>query len=893
MAANPSFLFDPERGLSPDDERELPSSIEVELPDEGLTLMEDESIEVDPETGEVEATSVSAKIMPTMSFDENLVEYMSEEDLEEMGQKLVELVEADNETRQGWYKRMKRGLESLGIYDRTGEDVSDKVEGVTRITHPVIMEAVTQFQSRAFAELYPSKGPVKSAIIGEDTTEEKFEQAQRVERFMNYQLTIEDRDYYDERDQMLYMLPLTGSEFDKQYYCPLEERVVSAWVRCDDFIVNSKARSLKKAPRLTHVLHLTEDEYEELVAAGMYREVELGDAEEEDNDVRAAIRKMDEVDDTSITDEDDEKHDFFEIHTRWELPDEIDSGASLPYIITVVRESGQVVSIRRNWKEGDSKKRARCWFTHKKFLPGFGFYGFGLLHVIGTLGEAATQILNILLDSGAYASLQGGFKSKDAKLAGDTELIPGQWTDTEMTAEELSKAFYTPPFKEPSQTLFTLLGQLTQIAQRFASTTEVMTGTAGTSGPVGNIVAQIEQGSKVFSGIHRRLHKAIGDELIHIAELNGETLPDSYPFTFGGQNISVLRADFDDRIDILPVSDPNIFSAAQRIAMAQTAVQTIQQYPTLGGDLRSAVIDMLKAMHFPSPEKFFPPPAEAKRCDPVTEGSLILLGQPVKAFIEQDHGAHNAVHQLQLAQAQQGNNPAAINTLSAHIQEHTAMQTFQQMQMVMQEQVNQMHQQHVAQMQQAVATGQVHPMQAQMQMAQMQQAHQMSLPPAFDWNAKAAQTLPPDQENAIARQAAQAAQQLLQQIQPPAQPQDSSVQVATINAEASIKREEIASASRVQSAQLQAEGFAHAEDIKAKVSAINKQVDERIAAMETALKRYDIVVTDDRERDKTSAELLMERQIERENAMRDREKEMAKAALAAAQPKKGPPPKKA
>ncbi len=887
MAANPRFIPALDNAL--EDDTPLPNSIEVEIPDEGLTLMDDETMEIDPETGEMETTSITAKLLPAVAFDANLADLIDEDELTEIGQKLVELVEADNDTRQGWYKRLKRGMEALGIYDQTGEDVSDKTLGVTRITHPLIMEAVTQFQSRAFAELYPSKGPVKSAIIGEDTTEEKFEQAQRVERFMNYQLTVEDRDYYDERDQMLFMLPLTGSEFDKQYYCPIEERVVSSWVRCDDFIVDSRARSLKKAPRLTHVLRYTEDEYEALVAAGTYREVELASGEEEENDVRTVIRKMDETEDPSTTDEDDEKHAFYEVHTRWELPDEIDSGASLPYIITVEAATGEVLSIRRNWKEGDSKKKSRLWFTHKKFLPGFGFYGFGLIHVIGSLGEAATQILNILLDSGAYASLQGGFKSKDAKLGGDIELTPGQWTDTEMTAEELSKAFYTPPFKEPSQVLNQLLGTLTTIGQRFASTTEVMTGTAGTSGPVGNIVAQIEQGSKVFSGIHRRLHKAIGDELIHIAELNGETLPDAYPFTYGGQNISVLRADFDDRIDILPVSDPNIFSAAQRLAMAQTAVQTLQQYPTLGGDLRTAVIDMLKAMHFPSPEKYFPKPAEAKRCDPVTEGALVMLGQPIKAFLEQDHAAHNQVHQLQLAQAQQSNNPAAVNTFSAHIQEHAAMLAYMQMQQAMVQQTQQQHAQHVAQVQQAVMAGQLDPMAAQQGLAQMQQMHAQSQPPAFDWNAKAAQTLPPEQENAIARQAAQAAQQLLQQMQPPQQAADPSIEVAKINSETTLKRAEIESATRKETAQIEAGGYAQAEQIKATVAAQNKQVDERIAALETAFKRYEVVMTDDRERDQTTAELLMERDIQRQAMERDREKEIAKAAIAAAAPKQGAP----
>lgn len=848
------------------DDSELPEMIEIDL--EGP-----ESIDVDIETGESEPTALDAVVSKEMAFGDNLAEHIDEKELKKLGTKLKELVDSDNESRQGWYKRLKRGMESLGVYAETGEDVSDKTAGVTRITHPVIMEAVTQFQSRAFAEIFPSKGPVKASFVGEDVTDEKMEQGDRVEKFMNFQLTVEDRDYYDERDQMLYMLPLTGSEFDKQYYDRIEERVASSWVRCDDFIVNAKARSLRKAPRLTHVLRMTEDEYEILVTAGMYRDVELGDQAEEENEAGAMILKMDEADSVDVEEDDDIEHEFYEIHTKTELSDDIDSGACLPYIITIERTTGEVVGIRRNWKENDSKKKSRLWFSHKKFLPGFGFYGFGLLHVIGTLGEAATEILNILLDSGAYASLQGGFKSKDAKLNGDIELTPGQWTDTEMTAEELAKAFYTPPFKEPSQTLFTLLGQITNIAQRFASTTEVMTGTAGTSGPVGNIMAQIEQGSKVFSGIHRRLHKAVGDELINIAALNGEHLPDAYPFTFGGKDISILRSDFDDRIDIIPVSDPNIFSASQRLAMAQTMVQTIQSNPTLGGDLRTATVDMLKAMHFPNPEKYFPLPAEAKRCDPVTEGVLTTLGKPVKAFIEQDHQAHNAVHQMQLVQYQQ-QNPASASSMQSHIQEHLAMSAYIEMQTALAQQV----QQGMMQIQQAVETGQISPQDAMMGAQQLKAQAQQQIP-AFDWNGAAAQTLPIETENQIAKQAAMAAQQMMAQMQQAEEPQDTSLQVAQINADTTLKKAEMDNAGRVQAATLQAEGFAHAEDIKAKVAHLNKLVDEKVAVMETALKRYEMVLTDDQKRDLASAELLMERQIARENGERELEKEATKAAL--------------
>lgn len=650
---------------TPEMETALEDQTEVEPPMDMEDVME---IIILPD-GEVEmhdgaAMATTVEVIP---FDANLADVLTEQELKTLGARIVELVEADKETRADWYDTLKSGLQALGVY--SPDDDSDT--GIRRITHPLLLEAATQFQARAMAELLPPGGPVKTTSVAVET-DEVAQQANRVTIHMNYQLTIEDRTYYDERDQMLFLLAFTGSEFDKQYYDSTTERVVSRWVRCDHFIVPYDTKNLETAGRYTHEIHMTHNAYRRLVAAGFYTNTCMEDTapDGEDAPLTEELMALDGQTTPVTEDDDDKEHVFYECHIDMDLPG-YEEDIALPYIITVEKDSERVVGIRRNWKEADRLKLKRVWFSHKKFLPGFGFYGFGFLHCIGNLGEAATEILRILLDSGAFATLQGGFKSKDCRLPGDVTLEPGVWHDTEMTAEELQKSFYTPPFKEPSQVLFSLLGSIVTAGQKFAATTETMTGDAATTGPVGTMVAQIEQGSKVFSGIHKRLHKGFGDEFLHIAELNGEHLPDAYPFTVSGQQQSVLKQDYDGRVDVIPVSDPNIFSSAQRLAMAQTALQLATSMPDIA-DRREAALGLLNAMRFPNPEKYFPKKADAPRMDPVAEGSAVMVGKPIKAFLDQSHQAHNTVHQLQVQQMPEQQKPAMM----AHIMEHAAMQQY-------------------------------------------------------------------------------------------------------------------------------------------------------------------------------------------------------------------------
>lgn len=720
------------------DDTPLPEDMEVMMAEaEGIDDLMDEhgEVTIDPGTGEVVVPGGVLVAVEVIAFGDNLAEILSEEELEEIGADICEKVRADSETRKEWYETFKSGMKRLGIY--RPED--DGETGVTKVTHPLLVEAATQFQARAMSELLPPGGPVKTQIVGQQTPDVQA-QGSRVAEYMNYQLTIEDRGYYDERDQMLYLLPFTGSEFDKQYVDPTTNKVVSRWVRSDDFIVPYDTKSLATATRYTHVVRMSHNEYRRAVAAGFYTDELL----EEEHASADAIDDADEAEMTEVlTDLDgqtkpgvrvqgDEMHAFYECHIDYDLPGYEDDIA-LPFIITVDSKTEQVIGIRRNWKEDDANKQRRIWFTHKKFLPGFGFYGFGLLHCIGNLGEAATEILQILLDAGAFATLQGGFKSKDCRIPGDVTLEPGVWMDTEMTADELNKSFFTPPFKEPSQTLNTLLGVLVDAGQKFAATTETMTGDAATTGPVGTMVAQIEQGSKVFSGIHKRLHKAFGDEFIHIAELNGESLPEMYPYVPADGQRNVLKQDFDGRVDVVPVSDPNIFSSAQRIAMAQTALQLANAMPDLA-DRREAAVGLLNAMRFPDAEKIFPKKAEATRIDPVSEHVAVLLGRPIKAYLEQNHMAHNQTHQGQMQQLPQQYQAVML----AHIMEHEAM--------------------------------------SQYLFAQQQG---IQLPPAnwgADKNGQVFPTLPPEMENQIAMQAAQAMAKFMQQQQAHQQAQNKQAQ---------------------------------------------------------------------------------------------------------------------
>lgn len=648
---------------------------------DGATVSQDgDDIVVDMEGREPDSR------MLTGEHDENLAEYLSDSDRMQIGLDLVDAVDQDEESRKQWKKRLLQGLEIIGVEEIPAE--SSAFDGSSTVTHPAIAEAMVRFQANAMEELFPSEGPVKTKVIGESNPERE-EQAIRVEDFMNYQLTEEDDEYFDSTDQMTMYLPYSGSAFKKVHYDQTEGATISRFVTAEDFIVPYDATSLKTAPRYTHKYTLTGNEINAKIASGEFLDSENLDPDGigmkgalGDDTAREMKDASDQLD--AFRAEDDVVYDILEVHAEmvfeeFDQPDgEDDHQVALPYVLTIEKESGEILAIRRLWKEGDAKRRKRVHFIHYKFLPGLGFYGWGYLHIIGSLGKAASGALRALLDGSATASLQGGFKSKESKVAGEFIFTPGVWKDVDMTAEDLAKSFYTPPFKEPSPALFHTLELLVNGIQNFSSTTEAMTGAGDNKGPVGTTLALIEQGSKVYSGIHKRMHKAARFEFKLIAQLNYEHMDDEYPYDPVGGDRTVFKQDFDGRVDIIPVSDPNIYSNVQRVAQAQAVLELVMSDPELYGPeaRRQAHLQMHRALRTPDPESLLPS-TEPKRLDPVTENQSILTGGAVTAFVEQDHMSHIAAHTMFIQEAAGMNLgeevlQAALLNMNAHIAEHHA-----------------------------------------------------------------------------------------------------------------------------------------------------------------------------------------------------------------------------
>lgn len=649
---------------------------------DGATISQDgENIVVDLDGG----LSLGEGNEDDGSFDENLAVYIDESDRRALGLKFVDWIQDDIESRSKWRKRMKAGLEIIGIDEIPAEHSA--FEGSSTVNHPAIAEAIVRFQANAMEELWPAEGPVKCGIVGESSVELE-EQALRVQNFMNYQLTDADEEAFDHTDQMTMYLPYAGSAFKKVYFDQTVGQSISRFVTAEDFIVPYDATSLKTSSRYTHRYSLTGNEVNARIFSGEFLETDSLDPDGEGKYPSVGTDNKDFEDVSDDRDpfraEDDVTYTLYEMHVEYVFdefddPDgEEDFKVALPYVVTIEVESGEILAIRRLWNEEDPKRTKRVHFIHYKFLPGFGFYGWGYLHIIGALGKAASGALRALLDGSATASLQGGFKSREAKLAGDFIFTPGVWKDVDMTSEDLSKAFYTPPFKEPSPALFHTLELLVNGIQGFSSTTEAMTGAQDNNGPVGTTLALIEQGSKVYSGIHKRMHKAARFEFKLLAQLNYEHMDEEYPYDVTGGDRSIARSDFDSRVDVLPVSDPNIYSNVQRVAQAQAELELVESAPDLYDQeaKRQAHLDMHRALRTPNPERLLPK-SNTKRMDPVTENQIILTGGSVEAFVEQDHASHIKAHELFVQEAQgMGLDPqimqAAQLNMSSHLAEHHA-----------------------------------------------------------------------------------------------------------------------------------------------------------------------------------------------------------------------------
>ena len=664
MADTPISLIDsamPSQGMPQEFEEE---EIEViEEPTE-ITEEEDGSVVLNFED------AVQEELMAEQ--DANLAEILDERDLMDISSELISLYEDDKNSRDEWEDTYRNGLDLLGV---KYEDREEPFRGSSGVTHPVIAEAVTQFQAQAYKELLPSSGPVRTLILGASNPEVEA-QSQRVAEFMNYQITTVMEEYDPEMDRLLFYLPLAGSAFKKTYFDDILDRAVSRFIPADDLIVPYNATDLQSASRITHVTRMDENSVRKFQAAGFYRDVDLEPYEGED-ELREKERNLMGIQKT--TDSDDctllEMHvdlDLKGFEHRSPLDNEV-TGIKLPYIVTIDEGSGTVLSVRRNWAENDEYYRKLQYFTHYKFLPGLGFYGFGLLHMIGGLGRSATSILRQLIDAGTLANLPAGFKARGIRIRdADEPLSPGEFRDIDVPGGALRESIMPLPYKEPSATLSQLLGFVVDAGRRFAAIADLQVGDGNQKAAVGTTVALLERGSKVMSAIHKRMHYAQKQEFNMLAKIFAESLPPVYPYNVYGAETSVKQSDFDDRIDIVPVSDPNIFSMSQRLALAQTQLELAQTNPQMH-NLYEAYRRIYEAIGVQNIDVLLPAPTAPQPIDPGIENARSVIQEMLQAFPTQDHDAHIQAHIAFMMTPIPSTTPAVFGLLQAHLCEHIAL----------------------------------------------------------------------------------------------------------------------------------------------------------------------------------------------------------------------------
>jgi len=641
----------------------------------------------------------------------NLAEVIDEAVLGEISSELRGLYEEDSESREEWEEGYTKGLDLLGV---KYQERSQPFEGASGVTHPLIAESVTQFQAQAYKELLPAGGPVKTQVLGSKTME-KESQATRVKNFMNYQVTEVMEEFDPDTDQMLFYLPLSGSTFKKVYFDPTKARAVSAFVPAEDLVVSYSATDLATAPRVTHVLRMDGNQVRKMQIAGMYRDVEISADDDVENQVRD---KVDEIEGLSKGYTDD-VHTILEMHVDLELEgfedigsDGEPTGIKLPYIVTIDHGSGEILAITRNYDAEDQMKTKRQYFVHYKFLPGLGFYGFGLIHMIGGLGRAATSILRQLIDAGTLANLPSGFKARGIRIRNEDEpLMPGEFRDIDAPGGDIRNAIVPLPFKEPSGTLAQLLASLIEGGRRFVSIADQQIG-EGQSGdmPVGTTVALLERGMKVMSAIHKRLHYSQKTEFRLLARIFAENLPPVYPYEVAGAPSEIKAQDFDGRVDVLPVSDPNIFSMAQRVTLAQTQLQLAQSNPGIH-NLHEAYKRMYQALEVQNIDEILPAKKEPQPTSPSIENAKGMQGELLSAFQQQDHDAHIMTHIAFMKLPLVSTSPNIYATFMGHLQDHISMKARLTVMAQVQEQQAQ-----AQQMALAAQMGAVDPMMAQQQM---------------------------------------------------------------------------------------------------------------------------------------------------------------------------------
>jgi len=643
----------------------------------GILEMEDGSAIV----GEFEEETVTIDL----PFDGNLADTMDSGELGTIASDLIGSIDDDLSSRKDWEDTYKKGIEFLGMKD---EKRSEPFEGSSGIVHPLLAESVTQFQSQAYRELLPAQGPVRVQVFGEET-EALIKQAERVQEYMNYMITCKMEEYDPELDQMLFYLPIIGSTFKKIYFNPLKNRAVSDFVHAEDLIVPYGVSDLASSPRVTHRISMNSNEVRKLQLAGFYSDdIDLPSSGTDDSgEVQESINDIQGVHPTNNS----EELTLYEVHLNLDLEgfEDIDemgepTGLQLPYIVTILEDTSEVLSIRRNYEEQDAMKKQKHFFVHYKFLPGLGFYGLGLTHMIGGLAQASTSILRQLIDAGTLANLPAGFKARGARIKNDDEpLQPGEFRDIDVVSGDLRGALMPLPFKEPSGTLYNLLGNLVDAGRRFASMADLKVGEMGGDTPVGTTMAIMERGTKVMSAIHKRLHYSQKLEFKLLAQVFSKSV-EPYPYIISNEVGPEVKAqDFDGRVDVIPTSDPNIFSMSQRIALAQTQLQLVQSNPEIHGGpqgLYQAYRKMYEALGVSNIDALLPAPPQPQPVNAAKENQNSLLGVPLQAFPGQDHQAHIETHLAIMSTPAVEMNPNAIMALQGHVQEHIGLMSEEQAQ---------------------------------------------------------------------------------------------------------------------------------------------------------------------------------------------------------------------
>ena len=693
-------------------EIKVPSEEELQV-DVQQDIEEKPPVEVIPEEdggATIDFKPGAINIPGTESHFDNLADILPEDILEPVGGDMVNNYMDYKASRKDWEESYKTGLDLLGFKytNRT-----EPFQGASGATHPVLAEAVTQFQAQAYKELLPADGPVRTQVIGIKTPATE-QQAVRVKDYMNYLLMDEIKEYEAEFDSMLFHLPLAGSTFKKVYYDVPLGRVVSKFVPADELVVPYTATSLDDAEAIIHVVKISENELRKQQVSGFYRDVDLAPpGNVEQNSVE---KKERELDGTKKTGKQEPIYTLLECHVNLDLEgfedvgqDGEPTGIKLPYIVTVEEGSRTVLSIRRNYAPNDLKKGKIQYFVHFKFLPGLGFYGFGLIHMIGGLSRTATAALRQLLDAGTLSNLPAGFKQRGVRVRDEAAPIqPGEFKDVDAPGGNLREAFFPLPYKEPSQTLLQLMGVVVQAGQRFASIADMQVGDGNQGAAVGTTIALLERGSRVMSAIHKRCYAAMKDEFKLLAKVVSQYLPPEYPYDVVGGQRNIKQADFDDRIDVVPVADPNIFSMSQRITLAQTQLQIATSNPALH-NMYQIYRNMYEAIGVKNVDAVLPAPAPSAPMDPSMEHINAMAGKPFQAFPGQDHRAHITAHLNFMSTNMVRNNPAIMGAIQKNILEHISLMAQEQVELEFREQIQQM----MMMQQQAAMNPQV---QAQLQM---------------------------------------------------------------------------------------------------------------------------------------------------------------------------------